>query len=381
MASLIRINDFSFPVISTNVTISKIRFIKTVPTLSSGNNDADESQIKPYHETPTKYRVSTMTILSDISKRVDLFLIYKHIPVFPFGDILNVRYSDSPPRGIFRLRKTKKSKKPKNQQMFLNQITLDVRLAENRLISVKLFKDGRTQLAGCRCVEEAYVALEKCIMAIRKCQNIEEAGEMIIRCNKIQALNLNRLLLSNKMTDEAWRNMLFDLKKIKFKNSQLEDNPLFTFPYIRKAIEDLQDTSKSSKLEIVMINSDFDAKVFIDKEKLVNVLKNVYGLHCRPISSRYPGINAKFLSNANCHNGCQTDAQKKKCADERKKLKGAKGCITVSILAFTQGKVIITGARSLAQLQETYDFVVKVFKQDYHNFGRFRPMTRAPIPS
>lgn len=366
MASLVQINDFNFQVVTVDIELSVSVQQKSLLRIDTSTDNAQH-----YRETPTHYRISTMTILSSICTRVDLFLLYKFVPVFPCGDILNVRYFGEPTRGIFRLRATKKKAASKNNQMFLNQITLDIQLNACRSVSIKLFKDGKIQLAGCRSDDEARCAIHKCISAIQTCGHICQNGIMEVRCNAKRAVRLKAQVESKSFSDDVWRDILYEMKKTKFKHSEMEENPVYTFPYVRKAVEK-PDHIQPAVLETVMINSDFDTKVFIDKEKLVLVLKNVYGLHCRPASSRYPGINAKYLSNADCEKRCETDALKKQCADERKRRKGKNGCATVSILAFTQGKVIITGARSLAQLQETYDFIVRVFRNDYHKFSRPR---------
>ena len=50
------------------------------------------------------------------------------------------------------------------------------------------------------------------------------------------------------------------------------------------------------------------------------------------------------------------------CAFNMKKKKVVNGCVTVSILAFQQGKIILTGAQSTRQLDDTYDFITKVYR-------------------
>lgn len=84
---------------------------------------------------------------------------------------------------------------------------------------------------------------------------------------------------------------------------------------------------------------------------------------------QYPGVCARYLSSASCPHGCVTDEAKRACAALYKRRKRAAGCVAVSVLAFQQGKVIMTGARSLAQLEDTYVFVLGVFRDGYAEFA------------
>lgn len=355
---LVQIDDYKF----TDLSIKEFSLSFKSPTRSL-------SELPPpaqYNVSPTPYRISTITILSGISSRVDLFILYKNVRVFPIGKILNVRYFDQPTRGLFKIRQVKKSKV--NKQIFLNQITFDILLTSSQIISTKLFKDGKIQMAGCKKKDDAFQALKILTSEIVNYSEIIAPGSSELRCSQWEYDNLTNLYDSHQ--HQQLRDKLQEYRMRRIKMSELNMFPVFKIDFIRKGIESLAKIESPEDLEIVMINSDFDAKVQLDKEKLVNVLRSIYGLHCRPSSSRYPGINAKYISNATCKNGCTTMVQKKKCSDTRKRRKSAEGCVTVSILAFAQGKVIITGARAIEQLDETYEFITKVFRNNYQHFSK-----------
>lgn len=355
MDKLIQIDDF------------EIRPIKVDDFKLSIKSPLEDGEILPYSAIPSEIRISTITILSQIPSRVDLQLLWEHTPVFPKSPVLNVRYFDRHARGIFRVRRENTS--TRNLQMFLNQITFDVMISAERVISAKLFRDGKIQLAGCRTVEESHLTLARLVSVILPCEHIIASGKMEIRCFDEERDQL--LHLRDKISKQDWRDVLNMFRSRRIPPNSLSQIPMQVFEYERKAIErPISGSPEDYEIEIVMINSDFDSKVFIDKDKLIRILKDKYNLHCRPNSSRYPGINAKYVSCVDCGNHCETQAQRKKCADMRKKKRLKEGCVTVSILAFSQGKIILTGARSLAQLRDAYDFMTKIFRDDYQDFGK-----------
>lgn len=359
MNTLIQIDDFRIEKVDLQKTA--IDFKRHI-SLESSVKSVEPCQ--GYKQNPSPLRISTMTMLTSISSRVDLELLYLNVQVFPVGHIMNVRFFNNPIRGLFRVRHIKLPKK--NQQMFLNQITFDIKLSSTRVVSAKLFRDGKVQLAGCISMDEGRTTMERLTNAIDRCKNITVPGTMTVLCTDAE---FTRLLQEQMTTDDdTWRDMLFDYRRRKLTKDHKLECTAREIPVIRKSIE--AEELRVQPLEIVMINSDFDSKVLIDKDKMVATLKKDYSLHCRPSSSRYPGINAKFVSSVDCRHGCADSRTKKTCADMSKRGTRKDGCVTVSILAFTQGKVIITGARSVAQLEDTYTFITTVFSQKFQDFGR-----------
>lgn len=358
MNTLIQIDDFR---------VEKVELQKTSIDFRTKPQEPAAKICPPlvcYKQTPSSLRISTMTILTSISSRVDLELLYLNVRVFPVGYIMNVRFFNRPIRGLFRVKHIKVPKK--NQQMFLNQITFDIKLSSTRVVSAKLFRDGKVQLAGCVSIDEAKVTMERLTEAIARCKNITVPGTMSVICSDEDFARLLQQHMT--MEDDACRDTLFEYRRRKLTKDQKVECTAREIPMIRKSIE--AEDLCVQPLEIVMINSDFDSKVHIDKDKMVSTLKRDYSLHCRPSSSRYPGINAKFVSSIDCRHGCADGRTKKTCADMSKRGSRKDGCVTVSILAFTQGKVIITGARSVAQLEDTYKFITNVFAEKVQDFGR-----------
>lgn len=120
--------------------------------------------VTPNHIHLSQYSISTITLLSGIDARVDIELVFAAIACYPDNaSILNARLSASTFKGLY---KPKKRRKPR--KVFLNQITFDILVGNARRVSVKLFRDGRIQLAGCRTIEEAAIALEMLVRELNR---------------------------------------------------------------------------------------------------------------------------------------------------------------------------------------------------------------------
>lgn len=108
---------------------------------------------------------------------------------------------------------------------------------------------------------------------------------------------------------------------------------------------------------MVMINSDFDLKMKIDREKLHRhiVSSGQYSSYSPEI---YPGVNIKYYYNlakqqdgvCNCEGVCDG--------------KGHDGaCKKVTIAVFRSGKVIITGGQTMDHLYTAHTFICKFIKE------------------
>ena len=96
------------------------------------------------------------------------------------------------------------------------------------------------------------------------------------------------------------------------------------------------------KINIEMINSDFNVFFFINQTKLADILRDdPYNLFVKFNPSSYPGVNVKYY--------CKTGPPNRKA----------------SILIFRTGKIIITGKIDHEQLKETYDFINGFLREHY----------------
>ena len=95
------------------------------------------------------------------------------------------------------------------------------------------------------------------------------------------------------------------------------------------------------KRELVLVNSNFNCKYYLNRELLLDILKKKYKIKCNMDSCSYPGIQCKYK------------------LDSESKSK------EVSFMIFRTGSVLIVGKCDDDQLNEIYQFLVKVFRDEY----------------
>ena len=106
-------------------------------------------------------------------------------------------------------------------------------------------------------------------------------------------------------------------------------------PYFDKKICEIVE-----KRELILINSNFNCNYYLNREKLVKILKNKYKIKCNLDSCNYPGIQCKY-----------------KLQNNRE----------ISFMIFRTGSVIIVGKCNEDELYMIYNYLVDVFKNEYFN--------------
>ena len=192
---------------------------------------------------------------------------------------------------LIKEKKRKKEKKicstdvEKKSRPFLNQISLKILVPgknKKKPVNVKLFKNGSVQMTGC-------VTIQDSLDAIMRVSNAIMVGDY----------------------DEKRK------KKIRFSDK-------------KNLIE------RVSKYQIGMINSNFSMGFWIDRNRLLQVLRD-------------EKLDVTFDSNSHAS----------------VKIKHSIDQIVITILVFEKGKIIITGARDYTQLKNAYDFVNITLLKNY----------------
>jgi TATA-box binding protein (TBP) (component of TFIID and TFIIIB) len=113
-----------------------------------------------------------------------------------------------------------------------------------------------------------------------------------------------------------------------------------------------------TKFRIQLINSDYSINRQIYQDKLHKILSNVYNLFSSHESTIYQGVNTKYYYNKRkdidiLRPGiCQCTAA---CTGQGTG-DGEGECKRITISPFSSGKIIITGARDMDQINEAYVF-------------------------
>lgn len=249
-------------------------------------------------------RISTITTTAQLGTKIHLDALYDQIPVLEYWDlndgVLKMEFNGSVKGTSFKdiMLKPKESK-----TSFFNQATLVIRREVSPLswkeINVKLFRNGGVQMTGVRSLEMSSEALHWLI------------GYLSATC--IGA-------------------------------------PIFaSAPRIHKE-------------EIQLVNTDFSIGAKVRRDMLHRILSDVYRLNSSYESAIYQGVKTKYFYNAQRPDGhppglCPCAKLCKGTGDGSK----IGECKKITISPFQTGQVIITGARTMEQINEAYEFIKKVF--------------------
>jgi hypothetical protein len=131
---------------------------------------------------------------------------------------------------------------------------------------------------------------------------------------------------------------------------------------------------------IQLVNSDYSIGVPIRRDRLHKIFVQNYKLFSTFESDIYQGVNTKYFVNEKrpattlpglC--GCPTLCSGSGTGQE------LGSCKTVTIAPFQTGKLIITGARTLAQIEEAYNYVNMIITTHAEEIIRPLPPSR-PMP-
>lgn len=141
-----------------------------------------------------------------------------------------------------------------------------------------------------------------------------------------------------------------------------------TIEWLLQTLQELPEspfTGKASveRFSVQLINTDYSLNKFINQDALHKLLINEYNLFSMLEKTIYQGVNTKFFFNTmNPGVGiCQcTTACKGQGTGE-----GNGQCKRITMSIFRTGKIIITGARLISQIEAAYDFLNKVYDKHH----------------
>ena len=265
----------------------------------------------------TKYRISTITsnaklFTNDDNLNINLIELFNNITIDSNDTVGSFIYTSrfenkNSTNKIVRGNYIKKKRTICHKRTFDNQISFVYKLADNHYVNVKVFQNGSLHITGSRTIEDIDIPLKKLVTEIKE--------------NKIQICN---------------------------------------------NIEDLQ----YGNIQILMINTDF--KIFKDIEHKSNfaikrrtlhsILIQDYNMIARFDPSTYPGVKIEYWWNdqnnvrdASIHYDIRNVKSKSNIKDGVKK---------ITIAVFESGSILITGAITVEQVNETYDFICNIIEKN-----------------
>ena len=118
-----------------------------------------------------------------------------------------------------------------------------------------------------------------------------------------------------------------------------------------------------TKFSVQLLNSDYKMNALVRRDELHRILVNKYKLFSTLETTIYQGINTKYYYNEEsqrkngicwCERPCSGQGDGKSLGN----------CKRITIAIFQTGSIIITGARNMRQLDEAYEFINKVIKEN-----------------
>lgn len=118
------------------------------------------------------------------------------------------------------------------------------------------------------------------------------------------------------------------------------------------------------RFSVQLINTDYSINRFINQDALHKKLINEYNLFSMLEKTIYQGVNTKYFYNTtnrrpgicSCEKICKGQGTGE----------GEGQCKRITMSIFRTGKIIITGAREMRQIETAYDFLNEVFERHQH---------------
>jgi TATA-box binding protein (TBP) (component of TFIID and TFIIIB) len=261
---------------------------------------------------PKNLRISTRTATSKFNSVIDLKNLYDNLEI---GEhIKYIEYGKETPKG--ESKKVFSTKKKERKKVFFNQITILIKL-DYLYNNIKLFNNGSISMTGVKS---------------------EVIGKRSIELLFTKLLDLN------------------------------ESVSIFNKP--EPAIE---------YYKIVLINSDYDIGYEIKRSELHQLLVHDYDIYSSYEPCIYPGVNSKYFWNKQYKENKELYKSPGKCycsnvCNGKGSGNGEGQCKKVTISAFQSGSVIITGANSVEQIIDCYEFISRIFKDHKDHLYKDNPL-------
>lgn len=284
-------------------------------------------------ESPTPYRISTITATGSVGTTINLDILYQCLEVTMKEDegkhegISYIEYGKKKSETIFK-GTTKKflvnRRKVHENKRFDNQVTIVYQTNELNL-NIKTFRNGNIQVTGIKDIDQGPNVIDIMIRILKD---------------------------------------IYDTKD-------------------KSVIEDV-DALRNNNFKIRLINTDFKVGFGIKREYLHRILKNEYGNICDYEPVIYPGVKIHYFFNtSNPHKDGKCHCTRK-CND----IKGGSGCgdfncKKITIAVFQSGCIIITGSQTRAQIEECYEFINSILSTNMEKIEKKSIVTliSEPTPS
>ena len=269
----------------------------------------------------TQYRISTITATGSVNSEIDLDVFYDNLRLVDNDDVgksgivyaeYGKKKSETQTKGYSKKHSSRKARSSNaHAKRFDNQVTIVYRMVDKDMFSpknalnTKVFRNGNIQITGIKYIEQG---------------------------RKMIDIIIDMLL---EMYESGHANVVVSKEKM-----------------------------ENTDYSIRLINSDFKVGFPIKRENLYKVFTSMYDNDCSFEPCIYPGVKIRYYYNE-CnvqHDGlCHCDEY---CSIGKGSGKANGQCKKITVAVFQSGCVIITGAQSQEQINDAYNFIVKVIMEN-----------------
>ena len=180
--------------------------------------------------------------------------------------------------------------------------------------------------------------------------------------------------------DSAWKEVNIKL----FANGGIQMTGVTSEAFARSALEWLYELIQGfpespfyqpvgiHRFSVQLINTDYSINRFINQDALHKLLINEYNLFSMLEKTIYQGVNTKYFYNTSNRRPGICSCQK--ICKGQGTGEGEGQCKRITMSIFRTGKIIITGARQMKQIETAYAFLNEVFEK-HHPTVLYAPLS------
>lgn len=134
-----------------------------------------------FDKLPEDILISTMTITCKIDLLFNVMNIGKYIDL-KYDGIISIRTGDRDDKGSNRslfLKQTNFLKHNVKRKAFYNQVTMLVKLRNDKIMNIKLFSNGSIQMTGCKSINDIIDTIQKVFVELRVVKAIIDGDKIV----------------------------------------------------------------------------------------------------------------------------------------------------------------------------------------------------------
>lgn len=339
-------------------------------------------QIRPY-------RISTITGIASINQKIDLKILYDNIDEYIKPVSTQIKSKLKLTKKEKELQKEKKLTQPKKLKELLNNNNHNEHEETSQIHNEIEQEQQQTNIQS----EIFYVEYGSTKNVLQyKGENIKKKRKKNIE-NNPNTDNLNEVEYKIKRFDNQatlfinHKGKYINLKIFKNGNLQMTglqgiDDGKYIADVCIDIIKEIYNKKDKNIVEnydelinknysVILINSDFKVNIYIKRSILNSLLINTYGNISSFEPCIYQGVKLQYYCNTSMenhkHNGnCHCFEGNKLCNGKGKGNKEG-DCKKITICIFQSGCIIITGSQKIEQLEECYNYIVNVIRENFED--------------